>query len=63
MPLPRWLVRLAIPMIAAAALGTSAATATADPRDDGYLDQLRGAGLTWPDGPRGGAHRYGLPHL
>ena len=46
----RWLARLAIPMIAGAALVASAAIATADPRDDGYLDQLRGAGLTWPPG-------------
>jgi hypothetical protein len=50
MPSPRWLARLTIPMIASAALVTSAAIATADPRDDGYLDQLRGAGLTWPPG-------------
>jgi len=50
MPPTRWLARLTIPMIAGAALVASAAIATADPRDDGYLDQLRGAGLTWPDG-------------
>ncbi len=50
MPRPRWLARLAIPMIAGAALVASAATATADPRDGAYLDQLRGAGLTWPPG-------------
>ena len=50
MPSPRWLARLTIPMIAGAALVASAAIATADPRDDGYLDQLRGAGLSWPPG-------------
>jgi hypothetical protein len=50
MPPTRWLARLTIPMIAGAALVASAAIATADPRDDGYLDQLRGAGLTWPPG-------------
>src|SRR5438874_1349984 len=47
---PRWLARLTIPVIAGAALVTSAAIASADPRDDTYLDQLRGAGLTWPPG-------------
>ena len=47
---PRWLASLAIPMIAGAALVASPAIATADPRDDAYLDQLRGAGLSWPDG-------------
>jgi Protein of unknown function (DUF732) len=47
---PRWLARLTIPMIAGAALVASAAIASADPRDDAYLDQLRGAGLTWPEG-------------
>ena len=53
MPSPRWLARLTIPIIAGAALFTSAATATADPTADAYLAQLRGAGLTWPDGHEG----------
>ena len=50
MPSSRWLARLTIPIIAGAAMVTSAATATADPTSDAYLDQLRGAGLTWPPG-------------
>ena len=50
MPLRRWLARLTIPMIAGAALVASAAIASADPRDDAYLAQLRGAGLSWPEG-------------
>jgi hypothetical protein len=52
MALKRWLVRISIPMIAAAALATghSPAPAKADPLADSYLDQLRGAGLTWPPG-------------
>jgi hypothetical protein len=47
---PRWLARLIIPIVAGAALASSVAVANADPRDDAYLNQLRGAGLTWPDG-------------
>ena len=50
MPSPRWLAGLTIPVMAGAALVTSAAIATADPVSDGYLNQLRGAGLTWPEG-------------
>ena len=50
MPSPRWLARLTIPMIAGAALFSGVATATADPTADAYLDQLRGACLTWPPG-------------
>jgi hypothetical protein len=48
MPSPRWLARLTIPMMAGAALLTSAAIATADPADDAYLAQLRTLGFTWP---------------
>jgi len=47
---PRWLVRLTIAMMAGAALVCSAAVASANPTDDAYLNQLRGAGLTWPAG-------------
>ena len=47
---PRWLTALTVPIIAGAALVSSAAVATADPINDAYLNQLRGAGLTWPDG-------------
>jgi hypothetical protein len=50
---PRWLATLAIPTMVGAALVTGAATATADPTADAYLDQLRGAGLTWPPGHEG----------
>jgi Protein of unknown function (DUF732) len=48
MPSPRWLARLTIPMMAGAALVSSAAIATANPADDAYLAQLRAIGLTWP---------------
>jgi thiamine pyrophosphate-dependent acetolactate synthase large subunit-like protein len=47
---PRWLASLTIPIIASAALVSSAAVASATPTDDAYLNQLRGAGLTWPAG-------------
>jgi hypothetical protein len=50
MPSPCWLARLTIPMMAGAALVGSAATATANPADDGYLAQLRAVGITWPPG-------------
>jgi hypothetical protein len=44
----RWLV-LTIPIIAGAALASSAAIATAiNPDDDAYLAKLRSRGLTWP---------------
>src|SRR5580693_2513571 len=48
MPAPRWLVGLAIPMMAGAALVSSAAIATANPQDDAYLAKLTAVGLTWP---------------
>ena len=49
MPLPRWLVPLAIPVITGAALFSSAARANATtPTDEIYLAQLRAVGLTWP---------------
>jgi hypothetical protein len=44
----RWLARLAIPVVAGAALVSSAAIATADPSDGAYLAQLRAQGFTWP---------------
>jgi len=47
---PRWLTTLAIPALLGAALVTGTPTAAADPTADAYLDQLRGAGLTWPPG-------------
>ena len=48
MPSPRWLAGLTIPVMAGAALISSAATATASPQDDAYLAQLHAIGLTWP---------------
>jgi hypothetical protein len=48
MPSPRWLAKLTIPIMAGAALLTSTAIAAADPADDAYLAQLRGAGFNWP---------------
>jgi Protein of unknown function (DUF732) len=49
MPSPRWLAVLAIPMMAGAALASSAAIANANtPADDAYLAKLRAVGLTWP---------------
>jgi hypothetical protein len=48
MPSPRWLAILTIPLMAGAALVTSAAIATADPADGAYLTQLRTLGFTWP---------------
>ena len=49
MPVPRWLVGLAIPVMAGAALVSSAAIATATtPQDDAYLNALRAVGLNWP---------------
>ena len=50
MPSPRWLARLTIPVMAGAALAASGAIATANPIDDGYLNQLRAIGFTWPQG-------------
>jgi hypothetical protein len=50
MPSPRWLAILTVPMMAGAALVTSAAIATADPADDAYLAQLHALGFTFtPD--------------
>ena len=47
MPSPRWLAGF-IPMMAGAALVSSAAIANATPQDDVYLAKLRAVGLTWP---------------
>ena len=52
MPSPRWLARLAVPMMLGAALITGAASAGASPTDDAYLAQLRGFGFTWPRATR-----------
>ena len=61
MPSPRWLARLTIPMMAGAALVSSAAIATATPADDAYLAQLRAVGLTWP--PNTEEALIGVGHL
>jgi Protein of unknown function (DUF732) len=45
---PRWLVRLAIPVMAGAALAGSAGIANATPQDDAYVAKLSAVGLTWP---------------
>jgi hypothetical protein len=60
MPSPRWLARLAIPMMAGAALVSSAAIATAaNPDDEASLAKLRAVGLTWPPGRK--RHSSGRP--
>jgi hypothetical protein len=48
MPSTRWLARVVIPVMAGAALVSSAGIASATPADDAYLAQLRAVGLTWP---------------
>jgi hypothetical protein len=58
---PRWLARLTIPMIAGAALASSAAIATADPINDAYLAQLRALGFTWP--PEHDAGLLGMAYI
>ncbi len=50
MPSRRWPAILTIPVMAGAALVTSAAIATASPDNDAYLAQLRNMGFTWPPG-------------
>jgi hypothetical protein len=47
---PRRLARMTVPVMVGAALFASAPIATADPVTDGYLAQLRAAGLTWAPG-------------
>jgi hypothetical protein len=61
MPSPRWLARLTIPIIAGAALVSSASIATANPTDDAYLAQLRAVGFTWP--PNSDEALIGMAHL
>ena len=61
MPSPHWLARLTIPIMAGAALVTSAAIATADPTNDAYLTQLRAVGFTWP--PDHDEAIIGMAHL
>lgn len=49
MPSLRWLATLTAPMVAGAALVSSAAVASAaTPQDEAYLAQLRAVGLSWP---------------
>jgi Protein of unknown function (DUF732) len=50
MPSPRRLAMLTVPVMAGAALVSSAAIANADPTDDAYLAQLHAFGFTFtPD--------------
>jgi uncharacterized protein DUF732 len=48
LPSPRRLAGIAVPIMVAAALTSSAGIAAATPQDDAYLAQLRDVGLTWP---------------
>lgn len=61
MPLPRWLARSIIPVMAGAALLSGAAIAAATPADDAYLARLRAVGLTWP--PKADEALIGEAHL
>jgi len=61
MPSPRWLARLTIPVMAGAALVSSAPIATANPDDDAYLAKLRAVGLDWP--PNSDQAVIGVAHL
>ena len=61
MPPTRLLARLTIPMMAGAALVSSAAIATATPADDAYLAKLSAVGLTWP--PNADEALIGEAHL
>jgi hypothetical protein len=61
MPSPLWSARLTVPVLAAAALFTGAASASADPVGDGYLAQLRGMGFTWA--PEHDAAMIGMAYL
>jgi Protein of unknown function (DUF732) len=61
MSLTRWLAGLAVPVMAGAALVSSAAVATANPGDDAYLAMLRAVGLSWP--PRADEALIGEAHL
>lgn len=45
---PRWLAKLAVPVMAGAAVLSSASIANADPADDAYLAHLRAMGFSWP---------------
>jgi Protein of unknown function (DUF732) len=48
MYLPRWLVRLTVPVMVGAAVVTNAALAAADATDDAFLTNLHALGFTWP---------------
>jgi hypothetical protein len=61
MPAPRWLARLAIPIVVGAGLVSSPGIATADPVNDQYLASLRAAGLNWP--PEHDAAMVGMAQL
>ena len=61
MPTPRWLARLTVPIVVGASLVSSPGIASADPVNDGYLAQLRAAGLNWP--PEHDAAMIGMAQL
>jgi len=61
MPSPRWLARIAIPVLAGAVLVSSAPIAAANPDDDAYLAKLRAVGLDWP--PNSDQAVIGVAHL
>jgi Protein of unknown function (DUF732) len=48
MSAPRWLAKLAIPVMVGAALTASTAIASADSTDDAYLAKLKTLGFSWP---------------
>jgi Protein of unknown function (DUF732) len=48
MSTPRWLAKLAIPVMVGAALTASTAIASADSTDDAYLAKLKTLGFSWP---------------
>ncbi|MEE6177297.1 DUF732 domain-containing protein [Mycobacterium sp. 050134] len=45
---PRWLAKLAVPVMVGAALSASTAIALADATDDAFIAQLHKLGFTWP---------------
>ncbi|BBX61683.1 hypothetical protein MSAS_08570 [Mycobacterium saskatchewanense] len=47
---PRWLAKLAVPVMIGAALSASTAIALADATDDAFIAQMQKLGFTWPAG-------------
>lgn len=46
----RWLAKVAVPVIAGAALAVSTGIAVADSTDDAFLGQMHKLGFSWPAG-------------